>query len=286
MNKIETIRLNIENAQKRKFTDSQIQSLCEHFANQIDEEHLDSFTSTLMSNYSKLSRIFEGEHPEPELSFDNLDTFVYPTNNNDSSSYLATLTELANAAGICDNYTPSHVKRISAYCRITAEKLVPLNNNVLGEDFPNVIATASGFHDIGKIAISKNILSKTEKLSFGEAEIMKTHVVLGYNILTSALEIHPRCRFLKMGCEIALHHHEKWDGSGYASGLKGQQIPLAARIVALAHEYDDLRSKDACSHEEAIEIVMADKGIHFDPILVDIFQEHNGAYCSIFNNTP
>lgn len=291
MNRIETIRLNIENAHKKKFTDSQILSLCEHFTSQYDEEHLDSFTSTLMSNYSRLSYAFERGLPETGISFVNDDTFVSSTEDDSPISHLTTLTELASAAEIRSSYTSGHVKRIAAYCRLTAEKLIAHDTQkVLGDDFPSVMATASTFHDIGKMGISKSILSKTDKLSFGEIEIAKTHVVLGYNILASALEINPECKILKMGCDIALYHHEKWDGSGHISGLKEYKIPVSARIVALADAYDALRSKrpykESYPHDIATEAIIAGKGTYFDPTLVEIFEEHNVEYKTIFDNTP
>ena len=291
MRKIETIKLNINNATKKKFTDSQIISLCEHFANQVDEEYLDSFTPVLMSNYSKLSQSLEEKHSEIETSSAGLDAFAPSADNSDPIPYHVTLSKLANAAEIRDGYTSGHIKRIAAYCRLAAEKLIVHDSNkVLGDDFPTVISTASAFHDIGKVGISKNILLKPDKLSFGEFEIIKTHVVLGYNILTSALEIDSNCKFIKMGCEIALYHHEKWDGSGYTSGLKEHKIPISARIVTLADVYDALRSKRAYrvaySHDKAKEIIIAGRGTHFDPTLVDIFDEHNMAYKTIFDNIP
>ena len=136
--------------------------------------------------------------------------------------------------------------------------------------------------------IPDNILLKPDKLTDHEFEIMKTHVQIGYDALVNVAQQYDKNEFLKMGMEIALYHHEKWNGSGYMKGLTGDAIPLSARIMALADVYDALRSKrvykEAFSHEKSMEIIISDKGSHFDPVLVDIFVQHQEEFRSLYES--
>jgi putative two-component system response regulator len=117
---------------------------------------------------------------------------------------------------------------------------------------------------------------------------MKSHVQIGYDTLSKIGQQYDKNDFLKMGMDIALYHHEKWNGSGYNKGLKGGTIPLSARIMALADVYDALRSKrvykEAFSHEKSIEIMSSSKGSHFDPVLVDVFIRHQEEFKSLFES--
>jgi len=126
-------------------------------------------------------------------------------------------------------------------------------------------------HDIGKIGIPDHILLKPGRLSDDERVEMNRHPVIGYEILMAA----GQSPLLKLAAEIAMHHHEKWDGSGYPGGLVGEAIPLSARIVALCDVYDALRSsrpyKQAWSSERALELLREQAGRHFAPALVEIF---------------
>ena len=146
---------------------------------------------------------------------------------------------------------------------------------------------AAPLHDIGKVGIADHILLKPGRLTEDEFEIMKTHVPKGYDTLASVEGMYHENTFLKMGMEISGNHHEKWDGSGYMHGLSGQDIPLAARIMALADVYDALRSKrvykDAFTHEKSVEIIKSGRGSHFDPELVDIFLQNDLKFCEIFD---
>ena len=131
-------------------------------------------------------------------------------------------------------------------------------------------------HDIGKVGIPDAVLLKAGRLSAEEFEVMKTHTTLGRQaLLAAAGATSESSDFLRYAVEITGSHHEKWDGSGYPEGLKGEQIPLSARLMALADVYDALTSsrvyKRAMSHEEAVAIIEAGRGKHFDPALVDAF---------------
>lgn len=144
----------------------------------------------------------------------------------------------------------------------------------ISDKFIEDIEKASPFHDIGKIGISDDILKKPGKLTETEYEIMKTHTTIGQKAIHK-LMINGDASFLNMAEEIALYHHERYDGSGYPKGLSKSEIPLSARIVAIADVYDALISKRVykppMSHEEAIEIIKQASGKHFDPTIVSAF---------------
>jgi len=177
---------------------------------------------------------------------------------------LEIIQRLGKAAEFKDNETGNHILRMSKVSRIIAEGF-GLNNTEC-----DLILNASPMHDIGKIGIPDRVLLKPGKLDAKEWEIMQTHVNLGANILKGNNGI-----LLKTAAEIALCHHEKWDGTGYPIGLKGEDIPLFARICAIADVFDALTSvrpyKDAWPVEKAVNLIKNEKGKHFQAELVDIF---------------
>jgi len=128
---------------------------------------------------------------------------------------------------------------------------------------------------VGKVGIEDALLLKPGKLDVKEFERIKMHASLGGEALRAVDKEFNRESFLTIGKEVAFYHHERWDGSGYPSGKKGEQIPLSARIVALADVYDALTStrsyKAAITHEEAVKIIAMERGTHFDPDIVDVF---------------
>ena len=138
---------------------------------------------------------------------------------------------------------------------------------------------------VGKIGIPDYILLKAVDLNADEFEIMKTHTTIGARILAES-----RSEILQVARQIALSHHEKWDGSGYPRGLSGEAIPLAGRIVALADVFDAILSprpyKDPFPIDSAIEIVKGERGKHFDPKLVDIFTENIDDYIGVWEGKP
>lgn len=183
---------------------------------------------------------------------------------------------LAKLAETRDPETGGHLERIQLYCRLLAERLA------LTEQFPEINRTfietlfsTSPLHDVGKVGIPDHILLKPGRLSAEEFEVMKTHTTIGHATLYSASQKKPRAEYLRMSAEIARSHHEKWDGSGYPDGIQGESIPLSARIVAVADVYDALISKrvykPAFSHEQALAIIVEERGSHFDPRIVDAF---------------
>ena len=148
-------------------------------------------------------------------------------------------------------------------------------SDIIDDTFITSIFHASPLHDLGKVGIEDAILLKPAKLTDDEFEIMKTHTIIGAETLEAVYKTYPSSEFIKMGIEIARHHHEKWDGQGYPDKLAGLDIPLSARIMSLADVYDALRAKrpykEPFSHEKSKEIIIMNKGTLFDPILVDIF---------------
>ncbi len=182
-------------------------------------------------------------------------------------AYLDTIHRLVLAAEYKDEDTGDHIMRMSRYSALIAEKLGLSANEV-----QNILYAAS-MHDVGKIGIPDSILMKPGKLTDEEFGTMKTHSVIGANILA-----YSKAEILKLAEQIAISHHEKWNGKGYPQGLGGDNIPLAVRIVGLADVFDALTSKrpykDPFPVEVAIDIIKKERGEHFDPDVVDVFLEN------------
>lgn len=184
---------------------------------------------------------------------------------------------LARLAESRDPETGHHLERVQRYARVLAQQLArnPKLGGQIDAEFIRLVYLTSPLHDIGKVGIPDSVLLKPGRLSSEEFEIMKTHTILGAQTLDAALERFPEARFLRMARNIAAHHHERYDGTGYPSKLAGEDIPLCARIVALADVYDALTSKrvykEEFSHAVAREIIVKDSGTHFDPDVVDAF---------------
>ena len=177
---------------------------------------------------------------------------------------LETIYRLSIAAEYKDQETGAHIKRISLYSTAIARSLK------LSESEIETILYAAPMHDVGKIGISDRILTKPSKLNQEEWGIMKQHTVIGANILKGS-----DAEFIKMGETIALHHHEKWDGSGYPNSLRGTEIPISSRIVAVADVFDALTSKrpykEPLSVEISLAIIREGSGGYFDPDVADAF---------------
>ncbi|MDY6822930.1 MAG: HD domain-containing phosphohydrolase [Thermodesulfobacteriota bacterium] len=190
---------------------------------------------------------------------------------------ITTILGLAKLAESRDQATGSHLERMQQYSKLLAEALAknPKYNGYITADYIDSLYNSSVLHDIGKVGVPDSILLKPAKLNKNEFELIKMHTTLGGDAI-KAIESKIEGRsFLRIGKEVAYHHHEKWDGTGYPFGLKAEAIPLSARIVALADHYDALTSKrpykEALSHEKTVEIIKREKGSHFDPDIVDAF---------------
>jgi len=189
-----------------------------------------------------------------------------------------TILGLAKLAEYRDQDTGQHLERIMEYTKILTEELRhnPRFSDYITDEYIEDIYISSMLHDIGKVGIPDEILLKPGPLTSEEYEIVKEHSRLGGDALR-AVELQVKGKsFLTIGKQICYFHHERWDGKGYPVGLMQEEIPLAARIVALADVYDALTSdrvyKKAISHEDAMEIITKEKGFHFDPSIVEAFQ--------------
>jgi putative two-component system response regulator len=193
------------------------------------------------------------------------------------SAQQASILAMSKLAESKDPETGAHLDRMSEYCRVLSIALrdSDKHKDIINDAFISNIHAASPLHDIGKVGIPDDILLKPGKLTEQEWAVMKTHPVIGAETLRTVHKKHPGNKFVEMGIEIALYHHEKWDGNGYPKGLQGEDIPLSARILALGDVYDALTSKrcykDAFSHEKSRAIILEGKGTHFDPDVVDAF---------------
>ncbi len=187
------------------------------------------------------------------------------------------LQTLGHLAEFRDEETTLHLERVTKLARILAGTLQregPYARTV-SDDFIDMLVQAAPMHDIGKVGIPDEILIKPGALTPDEYEIMKTHAEIGRRVLSRAVDPNCPVPLLEMCIEIAHCHHERFDGEGYPRGLTRQNIPLAARIIALVDAYDAITSqrryKAARSHEEAIDVVRKEAGKHFDPVLVEAF---------------
>jgi putative two-component system response regulator len=184
---------------------------------------------------------------------------------------------LAKLAESRDTDTGKHLERMREYSRAIAVQLMVSGKfeTILDAQYIDLLYLTAPLHDIGKVGIPDSVLLKPGKLTREEFEVMKRHTLIGGATLKASADAHPEACFLQMALDIALKHHERWDGSGYPFGLKGEEIPLAARIVALADVYDALTTKriykPAFTHETAAALIRDASGHHFDPDVVEAF---------------
>jgi len=181
---------------------------------------------------------------------------------------------LAKLAESRDPETGAHLERVQEYCRVLAQHLVAASQftDEIDAAYIRLLYGTSPLHDIGKVGIPDAVLLKPGRLSDREFDIMKQHTLIGAQTLEAALKRFPKTQFLRMARDIAATHHEHFDGTGYPNGLKGRDIPLCGRIVAVADVYDALTSKrvykNAFAHDVALDIIRAESGSHFDPAIV------------------
>lgn len=192
----------------------------------------------------------------------------------------ATILMLTSLAETRDNETGNHILRTQNYVRALAQHLKthPRFEEFLTDHNIYLLYKCAPLHDIGKVGIPDSILLKPGRLTAEEFKIMKTHAILGSNaMMTAEKSLGMKTDFLFMAKEIAHFHHEKWDGTGYPEGLSGDDIPISARLMAIADVYDALISKrvykEPMTHEVAVSIITSGKGFHFDPDMVDAFME-------------
>ncbi len=184
---------------------------------------------------------------------------------------------LADIVESRDESTGDHIKKTAAYVELICRKMQekPEYKDIYTEEFIENCVHSAPLHDVGKISISDTILNKPGKLTDEEFAIMKTHTTAGEEIISSVIEMVTESGYLTEAKNMAAFHHEKWNGSGYPYGKKGEEIPLSARIMAIADVFDALVSrrcyKEPFSFEKAMSIIVEDAGKHFDPVLAEVF---------------
>lgn len=196
---------------------------------------------------------------------------------------LATLTEEHNSE------TGEHIWRTQEYVKVLVQAVrhTERYSGILSDKDAHLIYTSAALHDIGKIGIPDNILNKPTSLTEAEMEVMKRHAMIGYNAFAQAETLYENTdsSFLRYAREICGSHHEKWDGSGYPHGLQGEEIPLSARIMAIADVYDALVTKRSYKapfeHQIAVAIIARERGAAFDPFLVEVFLEYHQEFKAI-----
>ncbi|MBN1797404.1 MAG: HD domain-containing protein [Spirochaetales bacterium] len=196
-----------------------------------------------------------------------------------------TIYSLAKLVEIHDHSTGKHLERIEHYARALAQQYYSIfkeRDVHLTKKYIEDIAIAAVLHDIGKVRVPDSILLKPSQLTDEEYEKVKKHTLVVGEALNS---FKGKKDILSLGREIAMSHHEKWDGTGYPAGLYGEKIPLSARLIALCDVYDALVSnrpyKKAVSHEEAVKIITGEKGKTFDPAIVDVFMKIHARFNEI-----
>ncbi len=265
--------------------------------NYLSEEEQRSFFSTLKDQVNSLQEVLHKtviekaahinqlnleiskSYKELELLKQSLEERVRIKTKEIKSVQQVTIFALARLAESRDQETGDHLSRMRMYSYMIAKELANVSQykHYIDQKYINNIYYSSPLHDIGKVGISDTILLKPGKLTSDEFEIMKGHTLIGGRTLEDAEKqlCNKSKTFLSMGKKIAYCHHEKWDGTGYPFGLKGNDIPLSARIVAVADVYDALTSKrvykDAVTHDIARDIIIKGSEKHFDPVIVEVF---------------
>lgn len=206
------------------------------------------------------------------IAFDNVYLYEQVLN-----SQKATVYALGKLAEFKDEITGQHVRRIERLTALIAGELKARGQftDEIDDCFVDQIGLASILHDVGKVGLPDSILNKPARLTDEEMDVIRQHPRIGANVLREVAKMVPGRSYLSLGAEVAETHHEKFDGSGYPAGLKGDEIPISGRITAVADVYDALMHKrpykDAWRPDETIEHLKAQSGSHFDPRVVDAF---------------
>jgi len=235
------------------------------------------FSPPLLLKRIEVHLLVESQKKELKNYNDNLQEMVKEKTRTVIELQNAVLKTFAEMVEFRDDITGSHIERTQMYLKIMIDGLLQDNyykEEVSSWDLDFLIQSAQ-LHDVGKIAIKDSILKKTGKLTVDEFNEMKNHTTFGVTVIKKIKENTSENSFLKHAEIFAGSHHEKWDGTGYPLGLKGNDIPLQGRLMAIVDVYDVLTNerpyKKALSHEESVKIIKEESGKHFDPRLVKIF---------------
>ena len=189
----------------------------------------------------------------------------------------ALITVLANMVENRDKFTGNHVKNTAAYAKIILDELKKNEKykDIITDDYEYTIINSAPLHDVGKIQIPDSLLNKNGKLTDEEFKQMQNHTLAGQNIIDEAANMVKDPSYLNEAKNLAAYHHEKWNGTGYPYGLKEDEIPLSARIMAVADVFDALVSKRSYKPgfpiEKALDIIREGAGTHFDPEIAKVF---------------
>lgn len=245
------------------------------------------FSPSLLLKRIEVHMLVESQKRELKHHNDNLEQIVMEKTRAILELQNAILKTIAELVECRDDVTGGHVERTQSYLKTMIKFLMDddeYRREVLSWDIDFFILSAL-LHDVGKIAIKDDILLKPDKLTSEEFEEMKKHAILGVKIIQKIKKSTSENSFLKYAEILAGSHHERWDGSGYPLKLKGEDIPLQGRVMAIIDVYDALTNtrpyKKAMSHEEAIEIIRQESGTHFDPQLVRLFIEHEQQFKNV-----
>jgi len=239
------------------------------------------FNPALLLKHIEVHLLVEAQRKELQCFNENLQKMVEEKTQDILELHNILLKVIAELVECRDNVTGGHIERTQKGVRILLEELE--KNGVYQEETKNwdanLLLQSCQLHDVGKISIDDNILKKPGKLSNEEFEEMKKHTVFGEQVIERIETLTKESNFLIYAKIFAASHHEKWDGTGYPRGLKGNDIPLLGRIMAIADVYDALISvrpyKEALTHEEAVRIIVEGSGTQFDPTLVELFVENS-----------
>ena len=203
-----------------------------------------------------------------------------------------TIFALAKLAESRDTDTGAHLERIRHYCRVLTSELSQWDKyrDIVDGEFSQLVFLTSPLHDIGKVGIPDKVLLKPGKLTPEEFAVMQEHTTIGAKTLEAAAAAHPEAKFLAYARDIALTHHERFDGQGYPEGRFGEEIPLCGRVVALADVYDALTTKriykPEFTHETAKSIILDERGKQFDPDIVEAFVRREAEFVAIHDQFP
>ncbi|MCL2888869.1 MAG: response regulator [Eggerthellaceae bacterium] len=235
------------------------------------------FSQPLLLKRVELHLLLQSQKDELRAYNTNLLEMVDERTNDILALQNAIIVWVAEVIEFRDSETGQHVERVQRYLEVLLEAMK--KNDAFASEVAtwdiNAFLKSALLHDVGKIKIRDDILLKNGRLTDEELVKMKMHSLYGKNLLESLQEKVPNQTFLEYAQELAYHHHEKWDGTGYPDQLKGEEIPLQSRMMAIADVYDALISerpyKKAFTHDESVQIIAEGRGTQFDPILTDLF---------------
>ncbi len=229
---------------------------------------------------SDIVRVRVANHLKLKRHSDNLEELVRERTRELELTQEATIASMGILAEYRDPETGGHINRTQTYVKTLAEALrdhPKFRDFFSGQEVIGLLYKSAPLHDIGKVGVSDSILLKPGKLTSEEFEQMKLHSKFGRDAIAAVEKNFDENSFLRFARKIAYSHHEKWNGSGYPEGLKGDDIPISGRLMAIADVYDALISKRVYKppfpHKKAVQIIFEDRGEHFDPDIVDVFME-------------